>query len=80
MKIKEAIKLRKIELCNENNITLNSLSYISGMSPTTVYNIVSDKNKNPGVVSLKKVCDGFEITLRDFFDTDLFNDIEQEIE
>ena len=79
MKIKEAIKLRIIELCNENNITLNSLSYISGMSPTTVYNTVS-KNKNPGVVSLKKVCDGFEITLRDFFDTDLFNDIEQEIE
>ncbi|MCI9144742.1 MAG: XRE family transcriptional regulator [Eubacterium sp.] len=54
MKIKEAVKLRIIELCNENNITLNSLSYISGMSPTTVYNIVSDKNKNPGVVSLKK--------------------------
>lgn len=80
MKIKEAVKLRIIELCNENNITLNSLSYISGMSPTTVYNIVSDKNKNPGVVSLKKVCDGFEITLRDFFDIDLFNDIEQEIE
>ncbi len=41
---------------------------------------MSDKNKNPGVVSLKKVCDGLEITLRDFFDTDLFNDIEQEIE
>lgn len=80
MKIKEAIKLRIIELCDENDITLNSLSYNSGMCPTTVYSIVNNKNKNPGIVSLKKICDGFGITIRDFFNTDLFDNVEQEVE
>lgn len=80
MKIKEAIKSRIIALCDENDITLNSLSYSSGMCPTSVYSIVNNKNKNPVIVSLKKICDGFGITIRDFFNTDLFDNVEQEVE
>lgn len=79
MNIKEAVEKRIIELCNENNIAINSLANISGISPSTVYSILNEKSQNPGVVSIKKICDGLEISIREFFDCDLFDDLEQEI-
>lgn len=79
MNTKEAVAARIIQLCKERNIAVNSLANISGISPSTVYSMLNTKSKNPGVVSIKKICDGFEITVREFFDCDLFDETEQEI-
>ena len=79
MTTKEAVAKRIIELCNERNIATNNLANISGVSPSTVYSMLNNKSLNPGVVSIKKLCDGLEISLREFFDSPIFDDIEQEI-
>jgi transcriptional regulator with XRE-family HTH domain len=79
LNVKKAVELRIIELCNERNIAINALANISGVSPSTVYSMLNEKSQNPGVVSIKKLCDGFEISLREFFDSPIFDDIEQEI-
>ena len=80
MNTKEAVAKRIVELCNERNIATNTLANISGVSPSTVYSMLNEKSQNPGVVSIKKLCDGLEITLREFFDSPIFDDIEQEIQ
>ena len=79
MTTKEAIAKRIIDLCGEHDIAINGLANISGVSPSTVYSMLNEKSQNPGVVSIKKLCDGMDITLREFFDSELFDDIEQEI-
>ena len=79
MNTKEAVALRIIELCNERNIAVNELANISGVSPSTVYSMLNEKSQNPGVVSIKKLCDGLEISIREFFDSPTFDNIEQEI-
>ncbi len=79
MNVKQAVEKRIIELCNEKGIAINALANISGVSPSTVYSMLNEKSQNPGVVSIKKICDGLEISVRDFFNSDLFDDLEQEI-
>ena len=78
MKIKDAVAQRIIDLCKEKNIAINALGNISGVNPSTIYSILNTKSQNPGVVTLQKICDGLEISIRDFFDVELFDDIEQE--
>lgn len=80
MNIKEAVEKRIIELCDEHHMTINALANISGVAPSTVYSMLNVKSKNPGVVSIKKICDGLEISIREFFDSDLFDGLEQEIQ
>ena len=53
---------------------------VLGVSPSTIYSMLNQKSRNPGVVSIKKICDGLEITVREFFDSPLFDDREQEIQ
>lgn len=79
MKIKEAVAKRITELCEINNITINALANISGIPPSTIYSMLNQKSQNPGIVSIKKLCDGFDISVREFFDSELFDDNEQEI-
>lgn len=79
MTTKEAVARRIIELCDERNIATNALANLSGVSPSTVYSMLNEKSQNPGVVSIKKLCDGLDITLREFFDSPIFDDLEQEI-
>ena len=79
MRTKEAVAQRTLELCRERNIAVNALANISGVSPSTIYSMLNQKSQNPGVVSIKKICDGFEITVRQFFDSPLFDETEQEI-
>lgn len=79
MNTKEAVAERIVQLCRERGIAINALANISGVSPSTIYSMLNAKSKNPGVVSIKKLCDGLEITVRDFFNTDLFDETEQEI-
>ena len=80
MRTKEAVAQRILELCRERNIAVNALANISGVSPSTIYSMLNQKSQNPGVVSIKKICDGLEITVRQFFDSPLFDEAEQEIE
>ena len=79
MNAKQAVGARIIELCKHNDIAVNSLANIAGIPPSTIYSMLNEKSKNPGVVSLQKICDGLEISLREFFDSDIFDNIEQEI-
>lgn len=77
---KKAVANRIIALCNERNIAINELANISGVSPSTVYSILNEKSQNPGIVTIKKLCDGLEITLGEFFTTPEFDALEQELE
>ena len=79
MTTKEAVAQRIIDLCAERNIAVNALANISGVAPSTIYSMLNTKSKNPGVVSIKKICDGLEITVRQFFFFFFFDDTEQEI-
>ena len=79
MKIKEAVEKRILELCEQRKIAVNTLANISGVSPSTIYSMLNEKSKNPGVVSIQKICDGLDISIREFFNSDIFDDIEQEI-
>ena len=79
MRTKEAVAQRILELCRERNIAVNALANNSGVSPSTIYSMLNQKSQNPGVVSIKKICDGLEITVRQFFDSPLFDETEQEI-
>lgn len=74
-----AVKERFAELCNNRNLAYNALARISGVHPSTVKGIISGASKNPGIVTIKKLCDGLEITLPEFFDTETFRTLEQEI-
>ena len=79
MNIYPAVVKRIYQLCDEKQITPNALSYLSGVSQSTVKSILNGESKNPGIVTLKKLCDGLEISILDFFDDDIFRDLEQEI-
>ena len=79
MNTKEAIANRILQLCEDRNIAVNALASISGVSPSTIYSILNEKSKNPGSVTIKKLCDGLEITLGEFFSTPEFDALEQEI-
>ncbi|MCR4862672.1 MAG: helix-turn-helix transcriptional regulator [Ruminococcus sp.] len=79
MNISEAVAGRILELCRENNITVNKLATISGVTQSTVNDIVNHRAKNIGIVTIKKLCDGFDMTITDFFDTDVFRTLEQEM-
>lgn len=79
MNTKEAVARRIQELCAERNIAINTLANISGVAPSTVYSMLNEKSQNPGVVSIKKLCDGLDIGLREFFDSPIFDELEQEI-
>ena len=75
-----AVKNRILALCEEKNYTIHGLATTAGVSPSTVKNILYGKSKNPGIVTLKMLCDGLDISLIDFFDDSSFAALEQEIQ
>ena len=80
MNTREYVVKRILELCDEKRLTINGLARLSALPPSTLKNIISGTSQNPGVVTLKKICDGLEISMIDFFDTETFRTIEQEIQ
>lgn len=80
MDTRTAIAERILSLCKERKITPNKLSTISAVPQATIKSILNGESKNPGAVTLKKLCDGFEITLGEFFSTAEFDALEQEIQ
>lgn len=79
MGIHKFIVDRIYELCRERKITPNALSYMCGIPQATLKSILNGESKNPGIVTLKKICDGLEITLIEFFDTPEYQALEQEL-
>ena len=76
---KAAVRARILDLCAQRQITVNRLATISGVTQSTVNNIVSGRNNSVTVSTIKKLCDGLDISLREFFDVPAFDDLEQEI-
>lgn len=76
----DCVANRIIELCSERNMSINGLARSAGLPPTTVKNILNGASRNPGIVTIKIICDGLGITLIDFFDTESFKNLEQEIQ
>ena len=79
MRIGEAVRQRIVELCQQQDISVNKLSNISGVTQSTVNNIVSGRNRSATISTIKKLCDGSGITIQDFFDAEQFHDLEQEV-
>lgn len=79
MRVGEAVKCRISDLCNERRITLNKLATISGITQSTLNNITGGRNKSATISTIKKICDGLEISIKDFFNSSLFDNLEQEI-
>ena len=80
MGITEAVKKRFDELCFEKDLNYCRLATLSGVPYTTVKSLFYRQSKNPGIATIKKLCDGLDISVSDFFDTDYFRALTQEIE
>jgi len=80
MHVKDLVAARFIELCKERNIRINELAYRSGVTPSTAYSMIDPKRRDVSIVTIKKFCDGLDITLGEFFGTYEFDVLEQEIE
>ncbi len=79
MGIKAVVAKRINQLCKERMITVNELANIAGVNPSTIYSILGTKSKSPEIVTIKKICDGLEISIVEFFNTEEFLNLEQEI-
>lgn len=80
MTIGEAVRERILELCDQKSITVNRLSTMSGVTQSTLNNIISKRNRSTTISTIKKLCDGLEISIQEFFDSKLFLDLEQEVQ
>ncbi len=80
MKAHEAVAVRIQELCKQNKLTINKLANLSAIPPSTIKNIIYGVSTNPGISTIKIICDGLDISLIEFFDADVFRNLEQEIE
>ncbi len=80
MVIGEAVRMRILELCTGKGITVNKLAGISGLTQSTLSNIIGGRNHSTTISTIKKICDGLEISIQQFFDSVLFSDLEQEIQ
>ena len=80
MNIRETVAERIRQLCGERRITPNGLSNIAAVPQATIKSILNGESQNPGIVTIKKLCDGLEITLGEFFSTPEFDELEQEIQ
>ena len=79
MDTRKAVTDRLLELCKQKRLSVNALARVSAVPPSTLKNIINGGSKNAGIVTLKKICDGLEISLFEFFNTEIFKTLEQEI-
>lgn len=79
MEVGKAITNRILRLCQERGLSVNKLCILSGVTQSTVNNIVNGRNHSATVATIQKLCDGLDITLREFFDDPLFEDLEQAV-
>ena len=74
-----AIKVRILQLCESHKISINKLATLCAIPPSSIKNILYGRSTDPKILTIKKICDGFDITLAEFFSTKEFNTLEQEI-
>ncbi|MBR6754647.1 MAG: helix-turn-helix transcriptional regulator [Clostridia bacterium] len=79
MSVKDIVAKRFMDICDERNMKYNELANISGVTPSTVYSLLDPSRRNVSVATVKKLCDGLEITLGEFFSCEDFDSLEQEI-
>ena len=73
------IKSRILRRCEERNISINRLATLSALPPSSIKNILYGRSVDPKILTIKKICDGLDITLAEFFSTPEFDALEQEI-
>lgn len=79
MKVNEATAKKIIKICNEKNLSINQLASMSCLTQSTLQNIVGGSSKNPKLLTIIRICEGLHMDLKDFFDDDIFNDVDTEI-
>ena len=79
MDIKDIVVKRFLRLCEQRNIKINELANLSGVTPSTAYSMIDETRRDISIRTIKKFCDGLEITLGEFFSTEEFDNLEQEI-
>ena len=79
MAVKDVVTDRVRTLCKERGIRPNELANISGVTPSTVYSLLDERRRDVSIITIKKLCDGLDISVRQFFDSPLFDDLEQEV-
>ena len=79
MAVKDAVASRFRSLCQQRGIKPNELANISGVTPSTVYSLLDERRRDVSIITIKKLCDGLEISLGEFFAAPVFDDLEQEI-
>lgn len=79
MSVKDAVANRFKELCEAHGIKTNELANLSGVTPSTVYSMLDSRRRDVSIVTIKKLCDGLDITLGEFFSAPSFDCLEQEI-
>lgn len=79
MSVKDLVALRFAQLCETRGIKINELAYRAGVTPSTAYSMMDPKRRDISIVTVKKLCDGLDITLGEFFSTTEFDLLEQEI-
>ena len=80
MGVKDAVAARFESICRERRITVNELASRAGVTPSSVYSMLDPKRRNVSVVLVKKLCDGLELPLKEFFSAEVFDALEQEIQ
>ena len=79
MSVKDAVVNRYKEICNQRGIKFNEMANLSGVTPSTVYSMMDRRRRDISIVTIKKLCDGLEITLGEFFSAPEFDNLDQEI-
>lgn len=79
MGVKDIVVKRFKELCEERNIKINELANLSGVTPSTAYSMMNEARRDISIITIKKFCDGLDITLGEFFSTEDFDNLEQEM-
>ena len=79
MSVKDAVAERVRSICISQGIKTNVLANISGITPSTIYSLLDERRRDVSVITVKKICDGLDMTLGEFFSTPEFDALEQEI-
>ncbi|MBR4607076.1 MAG: helix-turn-helix transcriptional regulator [Lachnospiraceae bacterium] len=79
MNVKDAVAKRFQQICKERNMTLNELANLSGVTPSTLYSMMDKRRRDISLLTIKKFCDGLEMSLTEFFQNKIFDELEPEI-
>lgn len=79
MNVKDATVIRFKEICRQRGIAINELAVLSGVTPSTAYSMLDSSRRDISLITVKKFCDGLDISLEEFFTSEIFENLEPEI-